>query len=385
MRLRWQKTGLSIVIAYMTASSFGVRTRAQSSEHPYRVMDKGQVSFEGPDRGTESDIAGMTIRIGLLLPLEGPRAEQGKLLLDAAQITVDQANVEIPARGGRASYALAVRNESEQWGRASNAIVELILQEQVVALVTSVDGKIAHQAEQIVNKLGAPVLTLSSDPTTTEINIPWIFRVVPSDTDQAKAIVSSIYRDEKPHRVLLIAEGDYDGQMGADEFVRAVSSAGKAPPGRLEVDERNVSAEDLALKIDRSQADVVVVWSGPRVGREAVSAVSKQKTTLTLYLAGKATEFLTEKAAGVPILGRALENDGFSKAYQQKTGAEPVLAARQMNLAVQSVIDATRVVGANRARTRDYLASGVGIGVATEEASFDPAGNLVRGTPPSSY
>ena len=49
-----------------------------------------------------------------------------------------------------------------------------------------------------------------------------------------------------------------------------------------------------------------------------------------------------------------------------------------MNFAVRSVIDATRAVGANRARVRDYLASGARIGLGADRVSFDPAWNLVR-------
>jgi len=72
----------------------------------------------------------------------------------------------------------------------------LIAEERVAALITSSDGNIAHQAEQIANKIGIPIVTLASDATTTQINIPWIFRLGPSDEDQARAIAS---RFIKPH------------------------------------------------------------------------------------------------------------------------------------------------------------------------------------------
>ena len=380
--LPWRKFGLDVLIAVFCITPLPDAARAQAqSEHPYRVMDKGRVSFEGPGRAQDNDLPGTTVRIGLLLPLEGTRAEQGAMLLEAAQIAVDEANEETTPANGRRTYALAVRNESEQWGRASNAIVQLIMEDQVVAVVTSVDGKIAHEAEQIVNKLASPVLTLASDPTTTRINIPWIFRAVPSDADEAKAIVASIYRDEKVHKVLLVADEDYDGRMGGDEFVRAMGFAGKETPRRMDVDDRSASVEDLAQKIDLSQADVVVVWSGSRVSRAVVSAVSRNESSLAVYFSGKATEFLTEDESVQMCRvspGRNFTDEGFARAYRQKTGADPVLAAEQMNFAVRSVIDATRAVGANRARVRDYLASGARIGLGADRASFDPAGNLVR-------
>jgi ABC-type branched-subunit amino acid transport system substrate-binding protein len=93
------------------------------------------------------------VEIGVVLPLQGARAVHGKLLLQAAQMAVDEENANASATGSP-RFALAVRNESEQWGQASNAIVQLIIQDQVLAIITSCDGRIAHQAEQIANKTG---------------------------------------------------------------------------------------------------------------------------------------------------------------------------------------------------------------------------------------
>jgi hypothetical protein len=46
------------------------------------------------------------------------------------------------------------RDESERWGQTSGAIVQLIEQEHAVAIITPANGNIAHQAEQIANKIG---------------------------------------------------------------------------------------------------------------------------------------------------------------------------------------------------------------------------------------
>jgi hypothetical protein len=53
-------------------------------------------------------------------------------------------------------------------------------------LITSANGGIAHQAEQVSNRLGVPILTLASDATTTEVKMPWLYRLGPSDVDQAR-------------------------------------------------------------------------------------------------------------------------------------------------------------------------------------------------------
>ena len=91
----------------------------------------------------------------------------------------------------------------------------------VAVLITAFNGEIAHQAEQVANKLSVPVITLSTDPTTTEINIPWIFRLGPSDTDQARLITSEIATHPASKNILLVSEDDHDGRIGAREFLNA--------------------------------------------------------------------------------------------------------------------------------------------------------------------
>jgi ABC-type branched-subunit amino acid transport system substrate-binding protein len=107
---------------------------------------------------------------------------------------------------------LAVRDENERWGEASSDLVELIDDDRALALVTLFHGNIAHQAEQVANKLSVPVLTLTSDPTTTSINIPWIFRLGPSDIDQAQTIATAL--SGPAARILVVYENDHDGRTG---------------------------------------------------------------------------------------------------------------------------------------------------------------------------
>ena len=87
--------------------------------------------------------------------------------------------------------------------------------QQAIALLSPIDGNIAHQADQIANKIAIPIVILSSDATTTRINIPRIFRRGPGDADQAQLIATDIYRRRNLRKVLLIAEDDHDGRVGS--------------------------------------------------------------------------------------------------------------------------------------------------------------------------
>src|SRR5208282_2480172 len=107
-------------------------------------------AYREPGRETAANLPGTTVKIGLLLPLQGTRASEGQSLLEAAKLALAAEEDVGPLTDGR-HMELAVRNEAERWGQASSEMVQLISEEQVAALITSSDGSVAHQAEQIAN------------------------------------------------------------------------------------------------------------------------------------------------------------------------------------------------------------------------------------------
>ncbi len=149
----------------------------QAPPHPYAVIPRDAVNYSGPGREASHDLRGIEIKIGLLAPLTGPRQNEGKALLQGAQLAVED-EAASPFPGGR-RLSMVARDQSDSWGRATNEIVRLVFDDQVAALVTSLDGDSAHLAEQVGNKVGIPIVTLSTDPSTTQINLPWIFRLLP--------------------------------------------------------------------------------------------------------------------------------------------------------------------------------------------------------------
>src|SRR5271157_170856 len=344
---------------------------------PYATLDRSAVAYRGPGRETAANLPGTTVKIGLLLPLQGTRAAEGHFLLEAAKLALAEEEAVGPLADGR-HLALAVRNQSEQWGQASSEMVQLISEEQVAALITSSDGNIAHQAEQIANKIGIPIVTLASDATTTRINIPWIFRLGPSDEDQARAIAAQIYQAGLAKKVLLLVETDHDGRVGADEFEKAVKHLHGTPPERLDVSSSGVDLETIATRAQASAADAIVLWTGSPFAARLLPLLSTNDFARPVYLCRKATASVAGNAfdlanSGTPapnalpqgtwVTASAAgatpsESSAFQECYRAKIGAWPSFAAMQTYDAVHLVAQALRVAGANRSRLRDYLAAG---------------------------
>ena len=154
------------------------------SPKPYASIATDGETYLGPGRSSSNDLSSKLIRIGLLAPLQGPRKPEGDAMLAAARMALHDAPT---LRNHR--IELAIEDASApQWGTLSDVILRLVLDDNVVALITSTSASETHLAEQVANRIGLPVLTLSTDPTTTQINIPWIFRIGPSHAAQVHSI-----------------------------------------------------------------------------------------------------------------------------------------------------------------------------------------------------
>ena len=354
---------------------------------PYAAIDHDAVSYNGPGRDTGHDLVGSEIRLGLLAPLAGPRQAEGEALRGAAQMAVEEENATALPGGRR--MVLVTQDETGPWGQVSPQIVHLVFDDQAVALITSADGDTAHLAEQVGNKVGVPILTLASDPTTTEINLPWIFRLGPTDTMQAEAFAREICQGRKLERVALLAQNDHDGRVGGDEFERAARAMRTTAPKRMTVESENSNRDALADELSGAQA--VVIWSDAATARGLLARVREALPAAPVYLCRKAAQgdwsafrrprcrtckasdggIWTTQAAG----SKSAASEAFTDRYRQRFGAEPGMGAAEAYDAVRVLAASIRQSGANRARLRDALAGVSAYAGASGVISFDHAGN----------
>jgi branched-chain amino acid transport system substrate-binding protein len=336
------------------------------------------VNYSGPGRDAKHDLEGSEIKVGFLAPLTGARQDEGKALLEAARLAIeDEAASPLP-EGRRLS--LVARDQSGPWGRISNEIVHLVYEDQAVAIVTSLDGGSAHLAEQVANKVGIPIVTLSTDPTTTQINLPWIFRLGPTDTQQARAFARDIYVARKLKQVILIVENSHDGRVGGEEFQKAARALNAPPVVQLGIDPADWNAESVASQIMAQKPDALVFWTGHEMAAGLVPQFHKAFPTAPIYLCHQAVQgrfdrhqeniwVVTPRLAGSPL------RESFEQRYRARAGTGPAPPAAQAYDAVRLLAAALRRSGPNRARLRDALATLSSYTGVSGVIAFDHAGN----------
>jgi branched-chain amino acid transport system substrate-binding protein len=383
--------GLLAVLG-MAALAQGQKKGPSAPHAPYASIGSKGVSYAGPGRQVAFDLPDPTIRIGLLAPLRGPQKADGEAIVAAARMALRDASRR-PLPGGR-HLALAIGDESgPSWGHVAQVLVHLVFEEHAVAIVTSANGATAHLSEQVGNRIGVPVLTISSDATTTQIDLPWIFRVGPSDAVQAKAFARDIYRERGLRRVLLVTGGNHDGHVGGQAFLEAAQRLEVPAPATLVINPLAPDVHGFLTGIRAKPPQAIVFWTLPENAGKLLAAAREAGIHIPVYLSQEAAQ----EGSGVKftLLDGAEEKDpsgsgsytissseaetasreSFVRRYRQAMGIDPSPVAAEAYDAVRLIARAVRQAGPNRARVRDRISGDRDLAGVSGTIAFDDQGN----------
>lgn len=387
-----EQLSLLLFLSCLLAVSAQAQPQSDTAARPYATLDRQSVTYRGPIPKAESEPSDGSAAIGVILPLNGPQQADGKAMLAAAQLAMKEEQALGPLPDGR-QLKLAVRDESGPWGQASVEILKLFQDDQALAILTSANGASAHLAEQIANKISIPILTLASDPTTTEANVPWLFRLGASDSDQARSFCQRLYSDLRLHKVLLIAQADHDGRIGSEEFEKAAQALKAPPPLHFESMDSAPKLESLRTFLQTNQPEAIVVWTDASLADQLIPLIRSVQPSVPIFLCRKAAQLTAiesatsqsnDRSSGglFTVSGRdSLEKftqDKFQQRYLAQVGTRPGFAAGEMYDAVHLLAAALRATGASRVLLRDYLANENTPRNTSAKMPFDPAGNSLQ-------
>jgi len=355
------------------------------------------VRFPGP-RKARGDTAVQEVRIGLFGPslkskpgISTPQeARMGLSLFRGAKLALDEANEE-GGFGGR-PFVLVHRQVDGPWGIASREMVGLVYEDEVWAILGSVDGPNSHIAEQICTKAWVPVVTpTATDPSLTQVNDPWLFRCIPTDEDQAIALAEYIFRIKgytKVGGVFLDGDDENYGRIGIREFERTARRMGH--PLTIKVGFR-LGQRDFSDQVELVMKDgpeALVIWGTPeesgRFVRELREVGLKQDifgssmlaVPTFLEAAGRWAEGVTVVWPYDPSREDTL-NLKFRERFEETYGESPDFYAAYAYDGMRMIIHAIRKAGLNQGSIRDILAGIRGFPGVTGPITLDGSGNRV--------
>lgn len=312
-----------------------------------------------------------TIKIGFLI-----RDKNDITIQKAAELAIENANAQGGYKG--ISFELIIKSCDGPWGIGSKQAVDLIHEDQVSLVVTALDGRNAHLAEQVAAKSHVVMLsTQSSDPTLSRAYVPWYFRMVPDDRQQAEVFVEEIYIKRKFKKIALISIDSYDGKKSADVMVIL------AKEKKVFLPEVFIGFDQQLFKKFTSQTWEAVVLAGyaknaPEIIKKIQAANGQIKIYAFLNVFNFMNEFNPKLMEEVGIVKSfKFKNPkwlSFEKEYQSKFGKSPSPSLAYVYDGIMLSIEAIRKLGPDQEDIRVSFKQMDYVGI-TGKVEFDNLGN----------
>jgi branched-chain amino acid transport system substrate-binding protein len=223
------------------------------------------------------DSPGKTVKIGLLIPDTNSLAA-----IHGAEMAIRKANEKGGLNG--IPFQLVIRSMEGPWGTGSKQAVNLIFDEKVCALMSSGDGRNGHLIEQVATK--ARIVNLSSwasDPTLAQAFVPWYFSCVPTDLQQADALIEEIYNKRKIDRIALVSDNGYDSKLAVESFEKRVKSAVKQEPAQLSYDNLNQNFNPTIEQIKKADYRAIVLFGSPSSSVRLIKLLRENNMNLQIF------------------------------------------------------------------------------------------------------
>ncbi len=324
---------------------------------------------------------GKTVKLGVLVRLDADQAEIGQSIVNASRLAIQHANHE--ARDDGPVFGLSVVEANQKWGAQTTELSELMTGQEAPVILGAPEARTAHLLLQMVARTRgrALFLSLSSDQSLTESGVPWVFRLVPHDRAQAKALSRAIREiDDSRESAALILEESL-------QIAKMVAHLEREIPGLRRVICDSPAGPDSCLRAI-SERTVGILLGSPQAAGELVKAGGPARIFLgPLRLATPAfLAFSGGNVEGISLAGTRFEDGSteissralntFVRLYSAGHGKMPAPIAAYAYDAARIAIEAIRKCGPGVESIRECLLSHRFEG-ATGAISFDAKGDRV--------
>jgi len=322
--------------------------------------------------------SGKTINIGLLI-----QNNKSTSARHGAEMAILKANDEGGLNG--IPFKLVELSMEGPWGTGSKQAVNLIFEENVVAILGSNDGRNAHLVEQVSAKARVVFVSAwSGDPTLAQAFVPWYFNCVPTDPQQTEALTEEICVKENLHKIAVVSDNDYDSKLALNSFLKKSKTSGRPDPKQFFYDDTNLDFNVLTDKIINADINGIILFGQHAGSLKIMQQIQQKKISIPVFgslsvMGGSEfdeSEWKSFENAVLISSGQWFNSNGlkFSREFQKKWGNKPGPAAAYAYDGMNLIINAVKNAGTSREQIQKYL-KGVNYNGITGKIRFDDRGN----------
>jgi len=323
---------------------------------------------------------GKTVNIGLLVQNNKSTAAR-----HGAEMAVRKANEEGGFNG--IPFKLVDLSMEGPWGTGSKQAVNLIFDENVVAILGSCDGRNAHLVEQVSAKARVIFVSAwSGDPTLAQAFVPWYFSCVPNDVQLADALTREICIKEKINKIAVVSDNDFESKLAFNSFLKKSKISGSPDPKQFLYDDTNQDFNVLTDHLIKADINGIIFFGNPASSLMIVKQIQQRKINIPVFgslsVMGERefeeSEWKTFENAVLITSGQWFNSNGlnFSTEFQKTWGYKPGPVAAYAYDGMNLIIMAIKNAGASREQIQKYLKKVKYYGV-TGTIQFDDRGNRI--------
>jgi len=229
--------------------------------------------------------------------------------------------------------------------------------------------------------------TRATDMTLSQAFVPWFFRCVPNDKQQAISLIQGMIQNNKAGNIAIVSTNDYDSKHAANTFLKVVDSMNIANAKQFLAESSGNNIHKVIDEIENSDVVNIVLFGDYSFASKIVSAKKQRNMLQTIF--GSLSVLYHQKVSDInqSIFDDVIlissnywftgEGVTFQKEFEKNFGYKPGVAAAFAYDGVNIIIEAIKNAGPDRDKIIDELVKIKYINGVTGNIQFDVNGNRV--------
>ena len=242
-----------------------------------------------------------TIKIGVAQPLSGPMAALGQDLLNGVNLAVDELNKGGYTVDGKRVTLEVVAVDDKADAATGKAVAQQLVDAGVVAVIGHLNSGVSIEAAPIYAAKDIAQIAISTNPKFTQLGLNSTFRMVASDTRQARAIGSFAATQLSASRYAALDDGTPYGKGLTDGAAAQLKAENKEVVVRKSFDDKTVEFDALAGELKAARVEVIVSTLNDFQALALLKALQKVGHTQVKLLGGDTVK-TTDMAKGAGLI-----------------------------------------------------------------------------------